>query len=350
MTRRKVPASAIKTTLFTAVAAALFLGLIVIVGNLSFTPTHGYSAIFTDATSLSSGSAVRLAGVEVGTVQSIGLVTGDGHRYAKVAFNVDTSVPLYRTAEIDLRYDNLVGNRYLAIVERPGAALMREGGQFPRSQTKPALNLTDLFNGFQPLFTALTPDQVNTLALEIVQTLQGEGGTIAALLANTAKFTTAIADKDAVIGDVVTNLTTVLTTVDERDASLTSLINEFRNLMTGLADDRSTIDSSLPDLANLLTSTSSLITEIRQPLKGSIAAVNAFAGSVAQTTDQLNQALHALAAHTNAYTRLASYGSWFNFYLCGADARLTLLGQSVQLNSPVGAGTTQPGTVCSGGQ
>ncbi|MFC6931995.1 hypothetical protein ACFQHO_17725 [Actinomadura yumaensis] len=43
----------------------------------------------------------------------------------------------------------------------------------PVSQTRPALDLTVLFNGFRPLFRALEPDDVNKLAFQIVQTLQG---------------------------------------------------------------------------------------------------------------------------------------------------------------------------------
>ena len=39
-----------------------------------------------------------------------------------------------------------------------------------------------LFNGFQPLFEALSPDDVNQLSGEIIQVLQGEGGTVDSLL------------------------------------------------------------------------------------------------------------------------------------------------------------------------
>ena len=47
-----------------------------------------------------------------------------------------------------------------------------------------------LFNGFKPLFTALDPEQVNQLSFEIIQVLQGQGGTVESLLASTASLTT----------------------------------------------------------------------------------------------------------------------------------------------------------------
>jgi len=72
----------------------------------------------------------------------------------------------------------------------------------PISRTDPALDLTVLFNGFRPLFHALSPNEVNAFALEIVKTLQGEGGVIADLAAKSASLTNTVADRDAVIGGV----------------------------------------------------------------------------------------------------------------------------------------------------
>ena len=64
----------------------------------------------------------------------------------------------------------------------------------PLTQTAPALDLAVLFNGFRPLFQALDPADVNSLAQHIVQVLQGEAGTVGTLLARTASLTNALAD------------------------------------------------------------------------------------------------------------------------------------------------------------
>ena len=57
------------------------------------------------------------------------------------------------------------------------------------TRTKAALDLTVLFNGFKPLFQALSPEDVNKLSFEIIQVLQGEGSTIDSLLKHTASLT-----------------------------------------------------------------------------------------------------------------------------------------------------------------
>ena len=90
--------------------------------------------------------------------------------------------PRRRRAEI--RFLNLVGDRYLALEQ--GAARAPSGSSrrrhHPGRADQPALDLTALFNGFQPLFQALTPEEVNELSLNLVQVLQGEGGTVGSLL------------------------------------------------------------------------------------------------------------------------------------------------------------------------
>src|SRR4029453_15754133 len=131
-------------------------------GNISFTPSRTYFALFTDATGVNPGDRVRLAGVEVGSIKGFELVKDGGKTLAKVEFTVDQTVPVYADAALELRYENIVGQRYLSIAEEPGTrATMKAGATFPTSQTAPALSLTELFNGFQPLFRALDPDRLN---------------------------------------------------------------------------------------------------------------------------------------------------------------------------------------------
>lgn len=343
---KRLPSSAIKLGVFVAVTAVVAATLVSLVGNISLVPSRSYSAVFTDALGMYEGNDVRISGVVVGHVQSIELIDG---RHAKVTFDVDRDVPVFRDARVEARYADVVGNRYLAVVEHPGdGGRMPEGGTFGIEQTKPALNLTVLFNGFQPLFTALSPKDVNQFSHEIIQTLQGEGGTVAGLLRNTAELTKTLADKDAVIGRVVNNLTTILSTLDERDRKLTKLIDQFRDLMTGLAGERDTVSESLPKMASLLDASSGLLRDVRAPLKADIAHLGSAAGKLADTKGTLDEVLRELPGKLNAINRTASYGSWFNFYLCSASVRLSVLGGTATLDSPASIAANERDTVCAG--
>ena len=76
-----------------------------------------------------------------------------------VTFDVDSDSELNQATNATIRYRNLVGQRYIALTQ--GAGDRRRGStRTTRSRwaaPAPALDLTVLFNGFQPLFTALSP-------------------------------------------------------------------------------------------------------------------------------------------------------------------------------------------------
>ena len=166
------------------------------------------------------GSDVKIAGVQVGQVKSVKV---DG-KNALVTFTVDKDVTVRRSVQARIRYQNLVGQRYVSLSEAAGnAEILPAGSTIPLAQTAPALDLTVLFDGFKPLFQGLTPKDVNQLTAEIIATLQGEGGSVDQLLVHTASITNTIADRDAVVGQLITNLDSVLATVDKRDNTLDQL-------------------------------------------------------------------------------------------------------------------------------
>ncbi|HEX4703806.1 MAG TPA: MCE family protein, partial [Pseudonocardiaceae bacterium] len=202
---RGLLAPLIKISVFTVVTVLLTGVLALTIANVQLGPTDGYNALFTDATGLNTGDDIRISGVKVGTVTSIQVVD---HNDAQVGFQVDASRRLPASVTATIKYRNLVGQRYIALGTDVGDlnATLAPGGTIPLSRTAPALNLTALFNGFKPLFQALNPADVNKLAYEIIQVLQGEGGTVDDLLAHTASLTSTVAAKDKVIGRTVDNL------------------------------------------------------------------------------------------------------------------------------------------------
>jgi len=242
---------------------------------------------------------------------------------AEVAFTVDSQVPLAASVQARIRYRNLVGQRYVSLTEGPGgAARLPADGLIPLSQTIPALDLTVLFNGFRPLFVGLTPADVNRLAFEIIQVLQGEGGTVANLVRRTASLANTLADRDAAIGRVITNLNAVLETLAQRDARLDETILRLQQFVSGLAADRTAILDAVGSIGELATVTGTLIRDIRPDLAQDVTLLSQLAGTLNGNTAVIEDTLHRLPGRYAALTRTGSYGSWFNFFLCDFDGRV----------------------------
>ncbi|MEP7019854.1 MAG: MCE family protein [Pseudonocardiales bacterium] len=298
------------------------------IANTSYGSTTTYQANFQDVNGLQLGDDVRVAGVRVGSVTNIKIVD---HNRARVAFTVQKSRPLPKSTEAHLRYRNLIGQRYLDIEQGGGNAndLLKKNDIIPETQTFPALDLTALFQGFKPLFQGLNATQINKLSTEIIQTLQGEGGSFELLLGNLGDLTNAIADKDQVIGSVVDNLSSVLIAVGSRDAELSNLILQLQQFVTGLAQDRTVIGNSITSINDLTTSTASLLSQIRAPLAKDIVDLTALTGVLNKNSDTVKFVVQQLPGTVATLIRTASYGSWFNFYLCTLSGTITLPGNNV---------------------
>ncbi len=279
-----------------------------------------YTAVFSDATSLNRGDDVRMAGVKVGTVSKIS-VNDDND--AEVRFSVTSSTPMRAGTTPELRFRNLVGQRYISLEpsDDPGVAL-KPGTTFSVDQTRPALDLTMLFNGFQPLLKFLDPEDVNNLSGQIISVFQGEGATVENLISSTASLTSTLADKEDVIDELITSLSAVLQTINGRSDQLDTTLVTLDALVSGLAEDRETIGDTLDGMGRLTVSVSELLEEGREPLKGSIDHLGKLSKNLSDSEQVLDELFETLPVKLDRIGRLASYGSWFNFYLCSLDGAI----------------------------
>ena len=322
MLDKKTSRDAVKLLIFIVVTTLATGVLVVLIGNLTFEKSREYKAIFADVTGVVKGDDIRVAGVKVGSVKKVEIVD---RTKARVTFTVRDATAVTRSSTATIRYRNLVGQRYIAVTQGVGdTTRLPEDSTIPLSRTQPALDLTTLFNGFKPLFAALTPADVNKLSYELIQVFQGEGGNIEGLLRSTGSVTQTLADRDQLIGDVITNLNVVLQTIGDRDQQLSSLIVQLRDFMSGLNNDKGAILNSIDSVSALTRETADITTGIRPGLVSSIKELRQVATNLNQGREEIDRALQILPIKLEKIGRTAIYGSFFNFYLCEFQAKVIL--------------------------
>jgi phospholipid/cholesterol/gamma-HCH transport system substrate-binding protein len=341
---RSLAAPLIKLSIFLVVTLAATYVLAATITNSNYGKAITYRADFTDVTGVVPGDDVRIAGVRVGSVKSMKVVKVDGQRLAELKFSVQASRRLPLLTHARLRYRNLVGQRYVDIsppssdeVEKAGVnpnAVMAKNAIIPKQRTENALDLTTLFAGFQPLFQGLDPGQINSLSQEIIETLQGESGSVDLLLQQTADLANAIADKDQVIGDLIDHLNSVLAAVDDRDQQLSDLIGSLQQVVSDYAADRKAIGGAIDGVNQLATVTTQLLVKARPGIKQDVTDLTALSKNLNAAGPTIAGVIQRLPEKVASLSRTASYGAWFNFYLCNMGGELTLPG-NVRLNPSV---------------
>lgn len=332
---RSLAGPLIKGTIFLVVTVFATSILGVTIANVGVTDTVSYTARFTDVTSLNPGDDIRMAGVRIGQVEKVEVAD---RRYADVTFAVDASRRLAANTSAQLRFRNLVGQRYVSLEQGSSTEDLRPDAHIPLDRTRPAVDLTAMFNGFKPLFQALSPKDVNQLAFEIVQVLQGQGSTVDSLLDHTASLTSTLAERDKVIGEVIDNFNVVLDTINSKGDRLGRLITTTQKLVHGLSADAEPIGKAIGGLGELTTSTAGLLHDGRQPLKDSINQLGNLSRSLGDNTPTFERFLRNLPVKYDRIGRIASYGSWLNFYLCSASSDA----KPAPGGPPVGVPLTQP--------
>lgn len=315
----------VKLGFFFAFTGLSTLILALTLSNGSFGDRNEYKAVFGDVTGMAKGDDVRIAGVAVGSVSKVEIMDRDK---ALVTFGVDSDVPLTANTNATIKFRNLVGQRYIALTQGAAGAktVLKAGSTIPQVRTKDALDLNVLLNGFKPVFQALSPSDTNKFAYEIVQTLQGESGTVENLLARTSSLTNTLAGRDQLIGDVINNLSTVLDTVGSRDRELTDTIDTLQQFVTGLKDDRNAILDSVDGISDLTDETSDLLVQGRPALTEDIKQLNSLTKNLSSERNlaTVQNSIQILPIKLSKLGVLASSGSEFNFYLCQIKGSITI--------------------------
>lgn len=309
-----------------SVCLALVFGLAAVFGDMRFQPRKTFSAEFTNVSGLKAGDFVRIAGVEVGKVGNIA-VNDDAS--VRVEFSTDTSVVLTETTHASVRYENLVGDRYLALEQGPGSGKVLNPAQtIPPSRTAPALDVDAVIGGLHPLLRALDPTQVNALTGQLIQVFQGQGALIGSFLDQTAVLTGTLADRDQLIGEVITNLNTVLGSLGDQSTQFDRAVDSLAQLVAGLSERRTDLASGITHIDAASASITDLLSKARAPLKNTVHQLDRTATIVAADHDYMDNLLQTLPDKYQLLARQGLQGDFFSFYLC--DLYLKLNGKGGQ--------------------
>jgi phospholipid/cholesterol/gamma-HCH transport system substrate-binding protein len=292
---------------------AAFL-LISIFAQLRFGERKTYYAEFSNASNIRKGKLVRIAGVEVGKVNDISI---NPDATVRVTFTADNSVTLTEGTRAVIRYDNLFGDRYLALEEGAGGLKTLNPGQtIPLARTEPALDLDAVIGGFKPLFRALNPEQVNALSEQLLQAFQGQGPTIGSFLEQAAAVTNTLADRDVLIGQVVNNLSVVLGSLGGQSDRLDKAVTSLSQLLHGLAERKTDISNAVAYTNAAAGSVADLLSRARAPFTKVVHETDRVAGIAVADHDYLDNLLNTLPDKYRALDRQGMYGDFFAFYLC----------------------------------
>lgn len=311
----------VKFAIFVLVMAMLTAGIFVTFSEHRTGDVTSFSAVFTDASEIASGDSVRVAGIRVGTVRDVSL---QPDKTVVVTFDVDRGVALTTGTKVAVRYLNLVGDRFLALVDGPGSTrVLPAGSRISSDLTAPALDLDLLLGGLKPVVQGLNPQDVNALTGSLLRILQGQEVTVESIFAHTSSFTNTMADNDQVVEQLIVNLRSLLAILMGEGDKFSDTIERLDVLVGELSAERDLIGSAIEAIADGTASMADLLTDARTPLKGTVDQIARLAPLLDKDLPFLETALKKAPENYRKLVRIASYGSFIQFYMCGMTVRVS---------------------------
>lgn len=221
-TRAELFVNILKLAVAVAISILLFNLVIAAMRSPVSGETRGYSAEFSDVSGLGSHGDVRTRGVRIGKVESIDLTHGDSGTTATVRFTLERPYQLSADTVLSVKYQNLTGVRYIDadFGNKSGEPVGRLG----LDRTRPSFDITELFNGLQPVLATMSTDDINRFSENAIALLQGDGGGLKPMLDDAQKLADLTSNREQVISTLVDNLARISDTMGGRSGSVVEFI------------------------------------------------------------------------------------------------------------------------------
>lgn len=295
----------------------------------SFTDTYAVVARFDDATGVTEGDEIRLAGVRIGKVGGVSVDRGE----AVVEMRIDERYPVPAGSRFELTWKNLLGQRFVQIVPppdaSPGGPVVEDGAELTSARTRSAADLSMLLNNTEPLVSQLDVPRLNRVMATLASAVTGREAVLAQ----------GLDDAQALLGDLTTrrdaidrslvNLDTLLTGIAERD-------EEVERFLTAFATTAETLAASSGELGLAVEQVDVLVDVAEQVLSASAGDLDAVIDqsiavldTVVANADALEEGIRTLPWATAAISRVTAHGNWFQVYARGVGVVNTFLNEPV---------------------
>lgn len=302
-------ATLVKVIIFSIVCAIFTVILGVRLSNVPlFQGRKTYEAEFDNALGVIRGDSVKIAGVNVGRVESTRIEDGK----AIVEFSVDDSVRLTDQTEVAIRWRNVLGQRFLYIFPTEEGDTLEEGGRIPLAQTTKAGDVGELLNSLGPILRSIDPEKANAFLDSMNVALSGNELAVRQLIDNSAVLAEDLASFDAQIGNAVESSDKILAVFAEQDEALGQIFDDLNTVGGALHRTTDELNSVISDFAVVQQELDRLLKNNAEVIDATITDANRVAKTLALNKGNLARTLCTLPVGVANYFQTSSWGEYFN--------------------------------------
>jgi phospholipid/cholesterol/gamma-HCH transport system substrate-binding protein len=305
-----------------AIGLVFLLVLLLAAFNAAKLPLIGggtsYSAFFTEAANLKQGDEVRIAGIKVGTVQSVSIHSPEPPQCPepgciKATFTVKNGF-VGADSTVDIKLKTLLGAKFLNI-NSVGATSQDSGKTIPVGRTTTPFDI-------YPAFTRLsrTIDQINTTDLAdsfrtLAQAFQGTPAEVRPVITGLSRLSDTIASRDLALQTLLHRANQVSGVLANRDQDLQRLISDGNLLLQELNARRDAIHALFINTQTLATQLRGLVADNRKTIGPLLESLDKVLTLLHDNEENLDRGLSLLGPFYRVFTNVIGNGRWFDNYI-----------------------------------
>lgn len=294
----------------TAIAAVVVAALVVVGGGLlvrqAFFKPKTITAYFTSATAIYPDDEVRVAGVKIGSIESI---EPQGTR-AKMTLSVDRDVPIPADAQAVIVAGNLVGARYVQLTPayETSGPKMQDGAVIDLNRTAVPVEWDEIKAQLMKLATDLGPtSNMSTTSVgrfidSAASALDGNGEKLHDAISQLSGVARTLGNNSGNVVDVIKNLQTFVSALRNSNVQIVQFEDRLASLTSVVNGSKSDLDGAISNLSVAVGEVQRFISETRNPATEAMQRLSNVTKNLVDNQMSLKNVLHVTPnALGNAY-------------------------------------------------
>jgi len=282
-----------------------------------------YTAYFTEDAGLRPNDDVRIAGVKVGTVSSIGLFTGNcGKPLAaaqpptcvRVKFKVKNAF-VGDESQVGIAIKTLLGAKYLK-VDSLGAHKQKASAPIMLDRTTSPEDIYPTFTQLTQTVNQIDTDQLAKAFNVLSQDFSSTPSTVKPVLTGLSRLSNTIASRNDQLRTLLAEANKITGTLAQRSTNIQQLLQDGKDLLDVLNSRRDAIHSLLINTSNLAAQLEGLVSDNQKTIGPMLANLNGVLTLLKNNQDNLDRSLELMAPFYRVFASALGNGRWFDNYIC----------------------------------
>ncbi len=267
-----------------------------------------YSAAFRDASGLTPGNEVRIAGVKVGKVTGVSL---DG---ARVRVDFRTAERLGDQTSATIRLKTVLGQKYLSL-EPKGAGELK--GTIPLERTASPFDVLQAVQGLADTAQRIDTAQLAKAFDVLSEAFADTPASVQASLTGLSRLSQTISSRDEQLRELLRRANQVTGVLAARDEEFKKLVTDGNLLLAEVTKRRDAIHRLLVSTAELSDQLVGLVRDNREQIQPALRQLREVVAILQRNKDQISATLTNLAGFLKAFANVVGNGRWFDSYVDG---------------------------------